>query len=93
MAELNPKARAQIEQILTKGEQVSPQDVLDILANPIWVGIPPYPMLIDERIWIKAAVKLIKKEGAANFLRRMIRILRGSMEYIWNTREEETDEG
>jgi hypothetical protein len=39
-------------------------DVRGIIHNPVYVGIGPYPPLIDEAIWIAAQEREIRDDGA-----------------------------
>lgn len=57
------------------------QAVADILANPIYAGIPPFPRIVSDDEWVKAAVVCIKEEGAEVFLKRMLMMLR--LTYKW----------
>ena len=58
----------------------TPDDVLRMAANPIYTGIPPYPSIVDDDLWVKAAVKIIDEVGLERFLRVMLKTLRDSMD-------------
>lgn len=58
----------------------TPEAVLAMMANPVYVGIYPYPEVVPEDMWVKAAVKSIQEVGAEKFLRTMLQSLRDSME-------------
>jgi hypothetical protein len=58
----------------------SPEEIRGFLCNPIYAGIPPYPAVVRDEQWVKAALKLIKEEGAEQFLVNLLHLLRGSME-------------
>lgn len=55
-------------------------DVSNIVCNPIYTGIPPYPQIVPEEQWISTAKKMIKEQGADWFLQTMLRTLRESMQ-------------
>lgn len=55
-------------------------DIADVFANPIYAGIPPYPALVTDEMWITTASMAIAEHGAEVFLRKMLIALRASME-------------
>ena len=54
------------------------KDVEEIVANPLYVGIGPFPKVIEEEIWISCAVQTIKDHGVKRFLSVMLQSLRKS---------------
>lgn len=50
-----------------------------MLSNPVYVGVPPYHRIVSDEAWVRAAVELIKEEGAEQFLVNMLHMLRVSM--------------
>lgn len=58
---------------------MTPQKVRGMIANPVYAGIGPYPAIIDEAEWIRSASKMIKDEGAEQFLVNMLYVLRKSL--------------
>jgi hypothetical protein len=50
-----------------------------LICNPIYVGIGPFPALIDDETWVRAAAQMIKKEGSEQFLVNMLYVLRQSL--------------
>ena len=59
-------------------DEWSERDVSEILHNPVYAGVGPFPAIVSEAEWIKAAVILVESEGTAEFLRRMLASLRAS---------------
>lgn len=57
-------------------DELTAEDVEKILTNPVYVGIGPFPQLVDEALWISAAKKAIKQRGADRFFRSMFQALR-----------------
>jgi hypothetical protein len=55
------------------------EDVAAVLANPIYTGIGPYPPIVTDDDWVKAASRSIEEEGAEVFLHRMLQVLRESL--------------
>jgi hypothetical protein len=54
------------------------EDVRRIISNPINVGFGPFPRIIDDKVFIKAACKMIKEIGAEEYLKLLIDNLRES---------------
>jgi hypothetical protein len=53
-------------------------DVKDVLCNPIYVGIGPYPKILSDEKWISCAEKGCKAMGHEAFFKCMIKMLRKS---------------
>lgn len=56
------------------------EDVANLIANPIYVGMGPYPKILDDDLWVESAVRAIGEEGAAAFLTRMLTVLRAALD-------------
>ena len=54
----------------------TPEVVRGIICNPIYAGIGPYPPLIDDAMWVRAAAKAIKEDGEEQFLVNLLHVLR-----------------
>ncbi len=52
---------------------------MGMMSNPIYVGVPPYPRIVSDEIWVKAVVEMIEEQGAEQFLVNMLYMLRTSM--------------
>lgn len=50
-----------------------------LICNPIYAGIGPYPAMIDDETWVRAAAQMIAKEGSEQFLVNMLYMLRQSL--------------
>jgi|SRR5690606_2759435 len=50
-----------------------------LMCNPIYAGVGPYPALVDDETWVRAAAQMIKKEGSEQFLVNMLYVLRQSL--------------
>jgi len=57
---------------------MSEEDVEAMLVNPIYVGIGPFPRIVEDDLYIQAAKKMITDNGADHFLRVMLSALRAS---------------
>jgi len=57
-------------------------NVESIIANPIYVGIGPFPKLVEEDVYIAAAMHMIEEHGAERYLKQMIAALRGSFDAL-----------
>ena len=62
--------------------QLTPGDIQKMLVNPIYAGIPPFPAIVDEDVWVAAGTRAIGEMGAEAFLRLMLQTLRESMESV-----------
>jgi hypothetical protein len=43
--------------------QFTAEDVRRVLANPIYVGMGPFPAVAEEDLWIKGNVRRMEEEG------------------------------
>jgi hypothetical protein len=50
-----------------------------LMCNPIYAGVGPYPALVDDETWVRAAAQMIRKEGSEQFLVNMLYVLRQSL--------------
>lgn len=50
-----------------------------LICNPIYAGVGPFPALIDDEMWVRAAAQMIAKEGPEQFLVNMLYVLRQSL--------------
>ncbi len=48
------------------------------ICNPIYAGVGPYPQMIEDEMWVRAAAKMIEQEGVEQFLVNMLHVLRQS---------------
>lgn len=48
-------------------ETLSDAAVVGVLHNPVYAGIPPFPSIVSDEIWIATAARLIKEEGEVLF--------------------------
>jgi hypothetical protein len=64
----------------TGGEMpMTPEKVRGLICNPIYAGVGPYPRLVDEATWVRAATRMIQEDGAEQFLVNMLYVLRKSL--------------
>ncbi len=61
-------------------EEMTPEKVRSMFCNPIYAGVGPYPPLVDDETWIRAAAKQIKEHGSEQFLVNMLFVLRKSLD-------------
>ncbi len=52
------------------------EDIQGMLTNPIYAGLGPYPALIDDELYVAAAARLIREQGAEQFLVNLLAVLR-----------------
>lgn len=50
-------------------------DVRRVVNNPVYVGIGPFPQILDEDDWIAAQCEMISREGARKTLRHIKTVL------------------
>lgn len=51
-------------------------DVADVLTNPIYTGIGPYPRMVDDVTWVRAIARACKENGTQETVLRMLLLLR-----------------
>lgn len=73
-----PKPNVEFAAAGDSGE-MTPKKVRGMIANPVYAGVGPYPALIEEEEWVRSAAKMIKDEGADQFLVNMLYVLRQSL--------------
>ena len=44
-------------------ERWTPDDVQEMLTNPAYAGVGPYPAIVEEEVWLKSNVRLIEEIG------------------------------
>ncbi len=74
-----PLPKVNVEYAASGGE-MTPQAVRAMFCNPVYAGVKPYPALVDDATWVRAAARMIRDEGAEQFLVNMLYVLRKSME-------------
>ena len=52
------------------------ENIQGMLTNPIYAGLGPYPALIDDEMYVAAAARLIREQGAEQFLVNLLTVLR-----------------
>lgn len=58
------------------------EEVRGIIANPVYAGIGPFPQLVPDEQWIRAASKAIQTDGPEQFLVNLLHVLRASLEGV-----------
>ena len=61
-----------------KGE-VTLGNVEAMLCNPVYAGIGPFPAIVTDEVWVRAAAKAIAEQGTEQWLVNMLHTLRASM--------------
>jgi hypothetical protein len=65
---------------------VTETEIRGIIANPIYAGVGPYPAMVTDEEWVKAAVKAIQEDGAEQFFVNLLFVLRESLKPFENLR-------
>lgn len=73
-----PKVNVRFASASASGE-LTPEKLRAMFCNPIYAGIGPYPTLVDDETWVRAATRLIRDEGPEQFLVNMLYVLRQSL--------------
>ncbi len=55
------------------------EEVRGLIANPVYAGIGPFPQLVTDEQWIRAAAKAVRADGPEQFLVNMLHVLRQSL--------------
>lgn len=50
-----------------------------MFCNPIYAGVGPYPAIVDDVTWVRAAARAIEEDGVEQWLVNMLNSLRGSI--------------
>jgi hypothetical protein len=53
-----------------------------ILCNPVYAGIPPFPAMIDDQMWIDTGLKLAREYGLRQYLVNLLYELRRSVQAV-----------
>jgi hypothetical protein len=56
------------------------EDVVKMLMDPRYTGMGDHERLISDEQWVEAQVKLLKQEGARNYMKKMLTLLRSFTE-------------
>ncbi len=59
----------------SRNDRWTERQVREILHNPIYVGMGPFPPLIDEATWIACQEQLFRTEGVQPALKHMRQVL------------------
>ena len=73
-----PKPNAKMK-LSGSGLRFTEEEVRGLIANPVYAGIGPFPQLVTDEQWIRAAAKAIRADGPEQFLVNMLHILRQSL--------------
>ncbi len=57
-----------------------PEDVENMVTNPIYTGIGPFERLVSDDAFVKAGKKAIQEMGAEKYLRLLLKNLRASFD-------------
>ena len=56
--------------------EMTEDKIRGIVCNPVCAGIGPYPGLITDDQWVRAAAKMVEEDGAEQFLVNLLHVLR-----------------
>lgn len=65
----------------TPGE-MNTGNVRVFFCNPVYAGLGPYPAIIDDETWVRAAAKAMREDGAEQWLVNMLAALRASLDGV-----------
>jgi hypothetical protein len=74
-----PKPNVVMAKSGTPSQRMTPEAVKGILVNPIYAGVGPFPPMVTDQDWVRACTKLIKEEGAEQFLVNLLHVFRESL--------------
>lgn len=60
----------------TPPDRWSEEVIRGILVNPVYAGFGPFPRMVEDATWVRAAARLIEQEGADQFLVNLLYVLR-----------------
>ena len=70
-----PKPNVEFAAADDSGE-MTPEKLRAMFCNPVYAGIGPFPALVDDETWVRAAAKQIEEHGSEQFLVNMLYVLR-----------------
>ncbi len=70
-------------------EEWTPEKARSLFCNPVYAGFGPYPALIDDETWVRAAAHAIREHGPEQFLVNMLHVLRQT---AWSGMPDSADE-
>lgn len=56
------------------------KDIKEIITNPVYTGIGPYPQLISDKQFIQAAKRFVKDYSLDEYLKLLLANLRASLD-------------
>jgi hypothetical protein len=74
-----PKPNVVVPKSGTPAHELSPKAVKGILVNPIYAGLGPFPPVVSDLEWVRACGRVIKQDGAEQFLVNLLYVLRESL--------------
>ena len=78
-APISPHLPRRTVKYVTDPNQMTEAEIRGVVCNPVYTGIPPYPRMVTDEVWIKTAMQMIQEEGVEQFLVNMLYMLRNSM--------------
>jgi hypothetical protein len=63
---------------MPKKNEWNANDIRNIKHNPIYIGLGPFPALIDEATWVTVQVRAVQEDGAGPVLLLIRRALEGT---------------
>lgn len=76
-----PRPNAEVRLSGDEGEWTAEQ-IRGIIGNPIYAGIGPFPSLVDDKAWVRAAAASIDQDGKEQFLVNLLALLRKALEGV-----------
>ncbi|MDH5508196.1 MAG: hypothetical protein OEZ02_13320 [Anaerolineae bacterium] len=58
-------------------EDFSEENLANMVANPVFAGIGPFPRAVEDSRWIEDAATMIEEEGGPAFVARVCKVLTG----------------
>ena len=57
------------------------EQVRGLVSNPLYAGIGPYPALVTDEQWVRAAKQAIREVGTEQFLVNLLAVLRTCLKH------------
>ncbi len=65
--------------LAVSGQELTPKAIKGMICNPIYAGVGPYPAILSDEEWVRAASRAIKEDGPEQFLVNMLYVMRASL--------------
>ena len=75
-----PLPKPNVDLTASEDGKMTPEKVRALFCNPIYAGgMGPFPAIVDDETWVRAAAQAIREHGSEQWLVNMLYVLRHTM--------------